>query len=290
MGRDDFRSALGGEGDYFGLTTFLGWLPPDLLDEIAREAQVDEVAEAIAAAASAMEVDAAFVPAAGAHAGETVELLHTADIGAIWAVDGVFARVAETLGWAETLRMTAADPGGLAARLDEALHESLVAVRLAAEVDADAVLVADDLSSETGPLLSPDYVLDALMPCYHRLALEVVAEGLPVIFHSDGEIRLWLPALSRAGFSGVHLAPRDAEAFLASAGSARREGLKVLGGVVARSLAAGARAAGEHAGATAASLGGIIVGDDGGLSSLAQFTALGAALEGARSVFRSARE
>ena len=85
--------------------------------------------------------------------------------------------------------MTAAEPGALADRLDEALHDALVAVRAAFEAGADAVLIGDDLAGPAGPLLSPDFALDALMPCYQRLALEVAAGGLPAIFHSDGDIR-----------------------------------------------------------------------------------------------------
>jgi uroporphyrinogen decarboxylase len=267
------------------LVTALGWLSPGLLGEIAMEAGGGDSADAMAIAAAAVAVDAAFVSAREPDSGDLVAALHAADVAAIWTVDGVFARVAEAIGWTEALRMTAIDPGVITARLDEALGDAIVVTRRALQVGADAVLVADDLFGAAGPLISPDFALDALVPCYHRLVLEAEGSGLPTVFHSDGDIRALMPALARAGFSAVHLAVEDVGAFTASAMAARRSGLVPLGGIAARSLVDGAREAGEHAAATAASLGGVIVGDDGGLSALVEFTAFGAALEVAREAF-----
>ena len=48
-----------------------------------------------------------------------------------------------------------------------------------------------------GPLVSPDYALEALMPCYRRLAEEARKHGLLPTFHSDGDIRTLVPALAR---------------------------------------------------------------------------------------------
>ena len=181
--------------------------------------------------------------------------------------------------------MTAAEPAALTIRLDEALHRRWWRCAPPSRCGADAVLIADDLAGPAGPLLSPDYALDALLPCYHHLALEVDAGGLPALFHSDGDIRMLLPALARAGFSAVHLAGLGADAFAASAAAARRAGLVVLGGIPAAALPDGAREAGERAGVVAASLGGTIVCDDGGITTFDQLNALGTGIDAARDVF-----
>ena len=182
--------------------------------------------------------------------------------------------------------MTAAEADVLATHLDRALDDALVAVGAAFASGADAVLVGDDLAGPSGPLLSPDVVLDALVPRYERLAREAEGGGLPAVFHSDGDIRALLPALWRSGFSAVHVAGTDSDAFATSALAARRTGLVVLGGIAAQALPENARRDGERAAAVASSLGGVIVCDDGGITTLEQFRALQVALGAARAAYR----
>jgi hypothetical protein len=268
-----------------GFVSGMAWLPPELLGLVSAHSGSATQSQALAAVASSIPVNLAFVSAGSGEASDSVATLHVADVAVVWTVDGVFSRVAEAVGWVEALGMTAAEPGSLTIRLDEALHDALMDVRAASEFGADAVLIADDLAGPAGPLLSPDYALDALVPCYHRLALEVAAGGLPALFHSDGDVRTLLPALARAGYSAVHLAGLGSDAFAASAAAARRAGLLVLGGIPAAALPDGARDAGERAGEVAASLGGTIVCDDGGITTFEQLTALKTGIDAARDAY-----
>lgn len=287
MSRADAVAALVGEGR--GFVCGLSWLPPELLDAVSADTGSATRTEAAAAVAASIPVDLAFVAAGEPDAPDTVAALHAADVAAVWAVDGVFSRVARALGWTETLRLTAADPGDLAARLDRVLHDALDDVRAAFDAGADVMLIGDDLAGPSGPLMSPDYILDALVPCYRRMTLEAGAGGLQVLFHSDGEIRVLLPALARTGISGVHLAGLDSDAFAVSAASARHERLIVLGGISAQSLVGGACSAGEHASAVACSLGGVVVCDDGGITTFEELVAFSAAIDAARGTFRHPR-
>jgi len=270
-----------------GLTTGMTWLSADLLAETLGEASSARPSADRAAVAVALETDLAFVAAGGPDAADGISALHEADIAAVWTVEGVFGRVASGIGWVEALRMTAADPGALAARLDTALHEALRDARSGIEAGADALLVADDLAGPAGPLLSPDYALDALLPCYHRLAIEARPADIPAFFHSDGEIRAFIPAIARTGFTGVHLAGLDPLAFSVNGTASRAVGLVVLGGIAAAALPQGARTEGERAAAFAHSLGCAVVCDDGGITTSEQVAALGAALTAARDAYRS---
>lgn len=283
VSRAQARAALREAGTE--LVCGLSWVPEGLLDDVATRSDSPDLAQALAVTAAAVPVDLAFVSARGADAPDAVSALHAAGIAAIWAVDGVFTRVADAIGWGEALRMTASQPGALAARLDEALHDALVLVRRACETGADAVLIADDLAGPSGPLLSPDYALDALMPCYRRLAFEAKRGELPAIFHSDGDIRMLLPALVREGYSAVHVAGLGAETFEASALAARRVGLVVLGGIAVQELLTDACRAGERAAAVATSLGNVIVCDDGGMTTFEEVVAFGSAIEAARHAY-----
>jgi uroporphyrinogen decarboxylase len=224
------------------------------------------------------------VPANESWAPEAVRELHERGIAAVWTVAGVFGRAAESVGWTDALRMTAAEPGALAVLLGEALHDSLDEARTGRSARADAVLVADDLAGATGPLVSPDFALDALLPCYRAVAREAAEHHVPAIFHSDGDVRALLPALARAGFSAVHLAGLATEPFAASYAAARSAGLVVLGGVEAAALMSGARRLGAHAGSLALS-GGMLVCDDGGITAAEEVAAYASALEAARDAY-----
>jgi hypothetical protein len=285
VSRENAILMLRGYEDSGGLVTGLAWLPAGVLTAVEGDRPGGDLPISRAAVAAELGVDLAFVASAEDGAAEGVAALHAAEIASVWTVDGVFGRVAREMGWPEALAASVAEPGALAAPLASALHDALVDVRRGHESGADAVLVADDLAGSSGPLLSPDYALDALVPCYHRLAMEAGDGGLPALFHSDGDIRMLVSALARAGFSAVHLAGLGPDALVAAASSARAAGLTVLGGITVAELATGPREAGERAASTANSLGRVIVCDDGGITTAEEIPALGAALGAAREAF-----
>lgn len=282
MSRQDALAALVGHDA--GFVCGFTWLSPCVLAGLIDERAVAPPAEALAAVAVAAGVDFVFVPAGESWAVEAVDLLASADIATVWTVTGVFGRVALTMGWTEALRMTASQPGALAGALAEALHDALTETREGIAAGIDAILVADDLAGATGPLVSPDYSLDALMPCYRHVAHTAIADAVPAVFHSDGDVRVLMPSLARAGFSALHLAGMPEDAWGASYAAARAEGLLVLGGIEAMSVAHGVRRAGERAGRLALA-DRLMVCDDGGITSAEEVVALTAAIDVAREVY-----
>ncbi len=271
-----------------GFVCGLTWLSPDVVGTLVEKDVISTPAEALASIAVAADVDFVFVPANESWATQAAGLLAAADIATVWSVTGVFGRVALRCGWTDALRMTAAEPGSLAGALAEALHEALVEARAGIAAGVDAILVADDLAGATGPLVAPDYSLDALVPCYQRIAHTATAEGVPALFHSDGDVRVLMPALARAGFSAIHLAGISEETWIASYGAARGEGLAVLGGIEAMSVSRGVRRAGERAGRIALA-DGLLVCDDGGITTAEEVVALTAAIDVAREVYAAGR-
>lgn len=258
----------------------LAWVSPGAVRQLTFERGIENDAEGLAAVASAFGVDLAFVDASAPWAAEAVRLLHSEDIAAAWAVSGALSRVASHLGWTETMKASAGEPGVLAYALDTALHELLQETRTANLGGADVLVVADELASTAGWLVSPDFVLDALIPCYARVASEW--GEAPAVFHSDGDVRaLYLP-LRRAGFAGVHLALADQAHTALAAKAARAAGLVPLGGVRALGLRAeGARRSAEVAHALAVDAP-FVVTDDGGMTSAEELAAYGAVLDGVR--------
>lgn len=275
-------AALSGQSVHaYGLT----WTTPDALRQVAWGSGVEQDAELLAAVASAFEVDLAFVDGSTPWAGEAVTQLHSHDIAAAVVVDGVLTRVAAEHGWSDTIAASAREPGELAYALDEALHEALVATRASAEIGGDVLVIADELASTAGWLVSPDFAIEALVPCYARCVQE---RGLaPAVFHSDGDFRALFAPLARIGFAGVHLASPDLEQLVSSSMAAHAAGLCPVGGVRASALRTeGARRSAEQALALAMGRS-YVIADDGGMTSAEEMAAFGAALEAARTIEKS---
>lgn len=271
-----------GAGPAFALT----WVPAEALRSLTGQGPEADAAETLAAVAVALELDMVFVPAAEPWAVDAVRLLRHADVAAVWAVSGVLTRVADRQGWTEVISRTASEPGALAFTLSDALHDALDDVRRGRFVSVDAVCVADDLASDSGWLLSPDFALEALVPCYRQLAAETDA---PVVFHSDGDIRLIYPALRTGGYCAVHVAARGTESTTRSFTAARAAGLTPMGGIEARRvMTVGATDTGRFAGDLAAH-GPAVLCDDGGLSTAEELAAYTTALDAARRVSETGR-
>ena len=71
----------------------------------------------------------------------------------------------------------------------------------ARELGADVLVLGDDVAFRVGPMISPRMYREFVLP-YHRQI--VAAFDVPVIWHSDGDIRSLLPMAIEAGFIGVH--------------------------------------------------------------------------------------
>lgn len=276
MGRQRALAALMGDSvRAYGLM----WTSPHALRQLTSDTGITGNAESLCATAAAFGVDMALVDSTVNWAGEAAAILHEHDIAVAWAVPGVLSRVAASHGWTETIAASVKEPGELAYALDEALHEMLVAVRHGQDVNAEVLVVADELSSTAGWLVSPDFALDALVPSYARAASEWL--GRPAVFHSDGDIRVLYAILARAGYAGVHLAPATQAQLGAAISAAHTAGLCPVGGLAAQSLRSeGARRTAEYAAAVATAP--FVFADDGGMTSAEELAAFGAALDALR--------
>lgn len=257
------------------------WLPEGALDALFW-GKTSGPAEALGALAENVPLDFAFVPAEAEWAGDAARAVRSAGALPIWTVAGPLGRVEQRLGAAETLRMSAGEPARLAAIIDRELHAALDEVRAAQDAGIRAVLIADDLAGDEGPLVSPDYALEALFPSYRRLAHQASDQALIPLFHSDGDVRVLVPALARAGFAAIHAGGLGGGKLSLLAETAWANGLVVVGGIHARSLLSGAR----HEAVSAVELshnGPMLIADDGGISGAEELAAFVTAARAVRS-------
>lgn len=124
----------------------------------------------------------------------------------------------------------ASDADGASA-LERATKRAAQSIEIAAAAGADAIVVCDDFL-EAGVVVAPLLVMDALMPCYRALVEAATAAGLPAIFSASGDIRDYYPALSEAGFAGVHVAHPEREGVAALFDAARASNLVPVGGII----------------------------------------------------------
>lgn len=261
----------------------LSFVPAEALDPLSRTDV--EPADALVHACLELEADFAFVSCCEPWSAAAVGALLEHGVAPLWAVDGPLWPVIQDYGVTAGLKATVTHPDEIAERIDHRLELMMEQVRMGIGLGAKAIVIAEDLAGNEGPLVAPDFAISTLLP---RLADPVgiaMEAGTPCILHSDGDIRMLLAAVARAGFAGVHAGGGlDFDGFERLFLAARSAGLVVIGGLQTQGLSAGfpaATALGSRAGVLAQA-GGLLLADDGGLTRPLQVATLVAALMAAR--------
>ncbi len=263
------------------LVTGLSFVDPKMVANVYPGA--GSIGSTLAAACADNNLDFVFVPGSAVWALDAVAALSTVDACVLWVVDGPFNTVARRKGWDETLTMSLRDPDKLSALLVEAAEEARSLVREGVELGAAAIVLADDLAWDSGPFTAPDFMIAEVIP---RLA-DAVADArgvVPLVLHSDGDIGAFFAPLARWGFDAVHIGGMGQDVFARLLTHARRTGIAVVGGLEGAELRRGlphAVRAGIHA-SLRAQAGGLLIADDGGLTTAEEFSAYVTALQSAR--------
>lgn len=257
----------------------LTFATPEVLDALGGS---PEPAVALPAAAQRVGLDFVFVPSSALSACEAIE---RAGCTPIAEIAGPLGGTLRDVGWPEGLRAIAFDPASLRGALDEGVRHAVDMVGAAADAGAGGVVVAEDLAGSTGPLVSPDFALGEVFGRLARIVDAARDRRLPAVLHTDGDARAFLGGAARAGFVALHGGGGLDEDRLAEYVSAvRSAGLAFIGCLRTEELLRGpmrAIAAGSKAG-VAARAGGVLLADDGGMTTRVEAAAFVTALEAAR--------
>jgi uroporphyrinogen decarboxylase len=109
-----------------------------------------------------------------------------------------------SLGLAGFSYALADDPGLVDTVLGRYADWTIAVVRHLRDVGVDFVWTFDDMAYKTGPMFSVQTLRKVFMPHLRRVADAIKNEGLPWIFHSDGDLMLLLDDLLTLGFDGLH--------------------------------------------------------------------------------------
>lgn len=118
-------------------------------------------------------------------------------------LDGAFGWGIKTWGFqafASKVMRRSADVDDLLGQV-EALNRKLV--ERAAGLGANGVVIADDIAYQHGLLLPPDRIRSLFLPSLARQTEACHTTGLPVFFHSDGDLRAILDDIACNGFDGL---------------------------------------------------------------------------------------
>lgn len=263
----------------FGLT----FVAPEVLGTLAPDA-VGPV-ESLVGACRDLDAAFAFVPSWELWAADAAVALHDAGVSAFWAVEGPLWPVLEVRGLQEGLRATLTHPDDVAREMHEGVEHVISNVHRGLVLGVSAVVIAEDLAGSEGPLVAPDFAIDMLAPILSRVVGVAAGYGTPTVLHSDGDVRWLIPAMRRAGFAGMHTGGGlTFDAFERLFWAARTGEMAVIGGLQTLDLAGGfarAEVLGSRVGLLARA-GGLLVSDDGGITTPTEVLALAQALKAAR--------
>jgi hypothetical protein len=233
----------------------------------------------LAHVAAQLRLDFCFVSAGAPWFGEASSLLSSAGVAPFAVVDGIAARCIAVNGFEAFARCSVTDPSETAGDLSTATAELEADVERALGFGASAIVIADDLAGSGGPLLNPAFVAEEVLA---RLAACIDGLGVPAVLHCDGDARAFYRSAAGVGFAAVHGDCGGTANIYAAYQAARAAGLAFIGGIPSAALAdrATAALAGVMA-ATMASAGGVLVSDDGGVSTKSEAAALIGALAAA---------
>jgi uroporphyrinogen decarboxylase len=118
-------------------------------------------------------------------------------------VDGPFSAAAKAWGWEQALVKLTRLPPDVPRFMAEAVVEQAEFVQRLAEAGADGILVGDDIAYRRSAYVQPAALRQSYFPYLTVLVEACQRAGLPVVFHSDGNLWDVLADLAATGINGI---------------------------------------------------------------------------------------
>ena len=106
----------------------------------------------------------------------------------------------ELLGFERFMMWTVQAPEIMQSYFKKLIHTNLILALDSAKAGADGILIADDLAFNSGTFVDPEYLRKDYFPLLKGMIHHIKSKtGLPVFFHSDGDLRTIIPDLIDCG-------------------------------------------------------------------------------------------
>ena len=119
-------------------------------------------------------------------------------------VDGPFSVAARALTWEQTLVHLTRGTEEIMTILADTVLESAESLAAIAAAGAEGIIIGDDIAYRRGPYVRPDHLRRTYFPYLTLLVLTCQDLGLPVVFHSDGNLWPIWDDLLKTGVNGIH--------------------------------------------------------------------------------------
>jgi uroporphyrinogen decarboxylase len=125
-------------------------------------------------------------------------------------INGGLGDVVETLGFTPAMLKLATDAAGMREMIRENCQINTEKGKRLAAAGAMGIIIGDDIAYNHGTYASPNVLRDLLFPYLQQQVLELKKEGIPVLFHSDGNYMSVVEDLLECGFTGLQCLEEDA--------------------------------------------------------------------------------
>jgi uroporphyrinogen decarboxylase len=127
------------------------------------------------------------------------------DLFVMGQIGGPVSMLDEMFGMEDYLVYCLTNPAEIRNIGEKVMEFEVAKAKLFIDAGAEAILIADDIAFNSGCLLPPYAMQELVYPLY-RIALGEIKrhKDVPVVFHSDGDLRLCMDELADCGFDGLH--------------------------------------------------------------------------------------
>lgn len=134
---------------------------------------------------------------------DAIEKMADEGLFVFWLVDGAFQSALAERGMTALMTGIARYPGDVGKELQQRSQTVMAAIARGVGAGAHGVIIADDIAYGRGTYMAPDVVERHLLPVWKAQVAAAHGLGVPVFFHTDGNINAVLPHIVEAGFDGL---------------------------------------------------------------------------------------
>lgn len=184
---------------------FLQWQAPDTMADLSSSTDL------LIACCRALKLDLVCLQSEGPADNEAGLSANLDDISRIsdqglfvfWVVNGPFQEAMRRRGMMAFLTEIAQSPDAAGAELWQASESVAEIMAQVVAAGAHGIILADDIAYQQGTFTSPDFIEQRLLPIWQVQTATAGKLGVPIFFHSDGNLNAVLPAIAAAGFDGL---------------------------------------------------------------------------------------
>lgn len=162
---------------------------------------------------------------------DDIQRFRDADLFVFWIVNGVFQSAVHRRGLMAVLSLIAQSPDVLAEEFDAESDQVMASMAHGVDAGAHGIILADDIAYRQSTYMSPVFIKRYLQPVWKTQTAKANELGVPVIFHSDGNLNKVLPHIIAAGFDGLQCIEPAAGMDIIEISSQYGQSLSLMGGI-----------------------------------------------------------